>query len=60
MAKDQADEVGVNYRIPRDLHRRAKTAASQQGRTFKAWLERAIQAAVEAHERDEEERRKRR
>jgi predicted HicB family RNase H-like nuclease len=49
----------VNYDIDDELHRRAKTAASQQGRTFKAWLERAIQAAVQAHEQAEEERRKR-
>jgi predicted HicB family RNase H-like nuclease len=46
----------INYDLDPELHRRAKAAAAQQGRTLKAWIERAILAAVEQHERDEERR----
>lgn len=48
----------MNYDVPDDLHRRAKIAAAEQGRTLKAWLIRAIEAAVEQHEREEELRRR--
>lgn len=52
----------MNYEIDDELHRRAKTLASWQGRTFKAWLERAIEAEVERQEaeRHEAERQRRR
>lgn len=52
----------VAYKIDDDLHARAKALAAYKGQTFKAWLERAILAAVEAQEdeRREEERRRRR
>lgn len=51
----------IAYRIDDDLHGRAKALAAYQGRTFKAWLERAIAAEVERQEaeRAEEERRRR-
>jgi hypothetical protein len=53
----------VNYLIPDDLHARAKALAAYKGQTFKAWLEWAILAAVEAQEdemRENERRRRRR
>src|ERR671911_2234956 len=52
----------VAYKIDDDLHARAKALAAYKGQTFKAWLERAILAAVEAQEdeRREDERRRRR
>jgi predicted HicB family RNase H-like nuclease len=49
----------IAYKIPDDLHQRARVAAAQQGRTFKSWIERAILAAVEEHETAEEKRRRR-
>jgi predicted transcriptional regulator len=50
------------YVIPDDLHNRAKALAAYQGRTFKAWVERALQAEVERQEaeRSEDERKRRR
>lgn len=53
--------VRINYEVPDDLHRRAKSLASWKGQTFKAWVERALAAAVEAQEaeRAEDERRRR-
>jgi hypothetical protein len=52
----------VAYKIDDDLHARAKALAAYKGQTFKAWLERAILAAVEAQEdeRREDVRRRRR
>jgi predicted transcriptional regulator len=52
----------VAYKIDDDLHARAKALAAYKGQTFKAWLERAILAAVEVQEdeRREDERRLRR
>jgi predicted transcriptional regulator len=62
MARAQGDEVGVNYRIPRDLHARAKALAAYQGRTFRAWVERALLREVERQEaeRAEQDRKRRR
>jgi predicted transcriptional regulator len=62
VSRRQSGVVRVNYDIDDELHRRAKTLASSQGRTFKAWLERAIAAEVERQEteRAEDERRRRR
>ena len=45
--------------IPDDLHRRAKAAAAQQGRSLKAFVIEAVDAAVAAHEAAEEKRRRR-
>jgi len=45
--------------IPDDLHRRAKAAAAQQGRSLKAFVIDAVDAAVAAHEAAEEKRRRR-
>jgi predicted transcriptional regulator len=52
----------VSYVIPDDLHRRARALAARQGRTFRAWHERAIEAEVERQEDEqaEEDRRRRR
>jgi hypothetical protein len=51
----------IAYVINDDLHARAKALAAYQGRTFKAWLERAIADAVERQEaeRAESERKRR-
>lgn len=52
----------VAYKIDDDLHARAKALAAYKGLTFKAWLERAILAAVEAQEderRQDQARRRR-
>jgi predicted transcriptional regulator len=51
----------IAYLIDDDLHGRAKALAAYQGRTFKAWHERALRAEVERQEaeRAEEERRRR-
>lgn len=38
--------VRINYEVPDDLHRRAKSLASWKGQTFKAWVERALAAPV--------------
>jgi predicted transcriptional regulator len=46
--------------IDDELHRRAKALASRQGRTFKAWVERALAAEVERQEAEAERDRKRR
>jgi predicted transcriptional regulator len=48
----------ISYVVDDDLHGRAKALASYQGRTFKAWHERAIRREVERQEADraEEER----
>lgn len=40
----------IAYEIPDDTHQRAKVLAAQQGRTFKAWVIRALQAEVERQE----------
>jgi predicted transcriptional regulator len=51
----------IAYQIDDELHGRAKALAAYQGRTFKAWLERAITAEVERQEteRADAERRRR-
>ena len=46
------------YRIDDELHGRAKALAARQGRTFKAWVERAI--ALKEAEQAEEDRLRRR
>ncbi len=43
------------YRIDDELHGRAKALAARQGRTFKAWVERAIAAEVERQEAEQAE-----
>jgi predicted transcriptional regulator len=54
-------DVGrVSYVIDDELHNRAKALAARQGRTFKAWIERAIAAEVERQEREAEEEKRRR
>jgi predicted transcriptional regulator len=52
----------ISYVVDDELHRRAKALASYQGRTFKAWVERALQREVERQEaeRAEDERKRRR
>lgn len=62
MPTNQADEVSINYAIPRPLHTRAKSLAAWKGQTLRVWVTRAIEAAVERQEteRAEEERRRRR
>jgi predicted HicB family RNase H-like nuclease len=63
-ALDRPRRMGhVAYKIDDDLHARAKALAAYKGQTFKAWLERAILAAVETQEderRDDQRRRRRR
>lgn len=51
----------VSYVIDDELHRRARALAARQGRTFRAWHERALAAEVERQEVEqaEEERRRR-
>lgn len=52
----------ISYVVDDDLHARAKALAAYQGRTFRAWVERALQREVERQEaeREQEDRRKRR
>ena len=52
----------VSYIIDNDLHARAKDLAAYQGRTFKAWVTRAIEAEVDRQEKEraEDERLRRR
>ena len=50
----------VAYVIDDELHRRAKALASRKGITFKAWLEQAIEDAVERQEAEAERQRRRR
>ena len=45
----------VAYRIDDELHARAKALAAYKGQTFKAWLEQAIEDAVERQEGDRAE-----
>lgn len=51
----------IAYQIDDDLHGRAKALAAYQGRTFKAWVERALAREVERQEaeRAEAERKRR-
>lgn len=58
---DESGQKSVNYKIPADLHARARSLAAYQGRTFKAWIQRAIRREVERQEaeRVEAERRRR-
>jgi hypothetical protein len=51
----------ISYVVDDDLHGRAKALAAYQGRTFRAWVERALQREVERQEaeRAEDERRRR-
>ena len=37
----------ISYVIPDELHRRMKVLAGRQGRTLKAWHERALEEVVE-------------
>jgi predicted HicB family RNase H-like nuclease len=56
-------DVGhVAYKFDDELHARAKALAARQGRTFKAWLERAIRDEVERQEAEaaEQQRQRRR
>lgn len=50
----------IAYRIDDELHGRAKALAARQGRTFKAWVERAIGAEVERQEAEQAEQERRR
>lgn len=52
----------VSYVIDDELHRRARALAARQGRTFRAWHERALAAEVERQEEEqaEEDRQRRR
>lgn len=45
----------IAYRIDDELHGRAKALAARQGRTFKAWVERALAAEVERQELEQAE-----
>lgn len=50
----------ISYVIPDELHRRMKALAGRQGRTLKAWHERAVEAEVERQEAEAEEAERRR
>jgi hypothetical protein len=58
VATDPADEVSINYAIPRPLHAQAKSLAAWKGQTLRVWVTRAIEAAVDRQEaeRADEER----
>ena len=47
----------MNYEIDNDLHQRARVAAAQLGITLKAFIEGALKAAVEEHEKAQNNRR---
>ena len=51
----------ISYVVDDELHGRAKALAAYQGRTFRAWVERALEREVERQEaeRAEEERQRR-
>lgn len=51
----------ISYVLPDALHRRMKALAGKQGRTLKAWHERALEREVERQEEEaaEAERRRR-
>ena len=41
-----SDVALIHYKIPDDLHRRAKSAAALEGVSLKAFLEAALEAAT--------------
>lgn len=48
----------ISYVFDDDLHGRAKALAARQGRTFRAWLERAVRREVERQEAEQEQTRR--
>lgn len=58
---EHSSEVGINYRVPSELHSRAKQLAAWKGQTLRVWVTRAIEEVVERQEaeRAEDERRRR-
>lgn len=53
--------VGVNYKIPRDLHARMAALAEWKGQSLRIWVTRAFESEVERQEaeRSEAERKRR-
>jgi predicted transcriptional regulator len=45
----------ISYVFSDDLHGRAKALAARQGRTLKAWMERALMREVERQEAEQDE-----